>query len=94
MIPCGAILGAVTGGILGFAHRNQNQSGAAIFALRDGIILGFIGIVLGTWMGLAYGREWGGAPTPMAVMAFWFMFGIPAAIIGAIIGVIWRLVQS
>jgi hypothetical protein len=55
-------------------------------ATAGGFILGLSGVLFGTWLGLEYGRDWGRVPTPIAVLAFWVMFGLPGFIIGGVIG--------
>lgn len=54
--------------------------------LIGGLILGSSGILLGTWLGIAYSREWGRAPTALAVLFYWVLFGGPGFIIGSILG--------
>lgn len=55
-------------------------------AMAGGFILGLSGVLFGTWLGLEYGRDWGRVPTPIAVLAFWVIFGLPGFIIGGVIG--------
>lgn len=55
-------------------------------AMAGGFIFGLSGVLFGTWLGLEYGRDWGRVPTPLAVLAFWVMFGLPGFIIGGAIG--------
>ena len=57
--------------------------------------MGILGILIGTWMGLDYGREWGRAPTPFAGLFSWVMFGLPGFAVGGANGAAdWRLLAS
>lgn len=99
MIPVGAVLGGLAGGIWGFVRNaGAAQSGTLLGALNGllvgGGILGLVGILFGTWLGLSYGQDWGRMPTPFAILAFWTMMGVPGCLVGAFIGAIWGAIRG
>jgi len=74
---CRAIGGGIVGGLGAILPQK---------IIVGGLVVGSIGILLGTWLSILYGREWGHMPTPFAAIFFWITFGMVGCIMGSIVG--------